>query len=513
MHLTGPLAYRISDKTIKAVDSHLRLNGVLSDAECRDVPLRIRTGPGEGETFTAGLDELLIMMSNRGSSRFSHSNGQDVKTADLDLRSFDLTGYVKWPRAWQDTFTNITSATSKHQRVCLPHVELLFDLEFPYESSDFRSSIISAHPSSERRASYASFGSGVPADIAHYDSSSNLIDTALDDLASEKETYVGTAGGSDAAVRLDVSEEMEVRNYKVNLWGLKTETRKMRRVKELEMQEAEERRAARRRKMGGGAKHGGQNGNVGSGMPSPSMQHLAYPDRAASRAASRQRTLMPPQTAYPKTSNDYHFPERRPSSDGVPSSDESYSSSSGSGGRDSGGRMAKKGQHGPQPSHLTLAMPPARSASKSPMYAPESHVYASHRGYDMPETPTTARPPPRTAYVSPQNDDTDSASEASRTPRMPLFAAHMQSMSLNRQSGLTTHSGPPISAVAGSGRLQRTSTSSTDRDGEPGRRASATSGRSAGGDSYVTVSSTGTGYRAPPPSEAQQIQREVMQSW
>merc|ERR1712093_345231 len=42
---TRPLAYRVNDSTIKAVDSHLRLNGVISDIECRDIPMQIRHAP------------------------------------------------------------------------------------------------------------------------------------------------------------------------------------------------------------------------------------------------------------------------------------------------------------------------------------------------------------------------------------------------------------------------------------------------------------------------------------
>lgn len=73
----------MNDSTIKAVDSHLRLNGVISDIECRDIPIRIRHTPpsrssgaavhdeviDEDGCFTSGFDELLELMTTKGECR------------------------------------------------------------------------------------------------------------------------------------------------------------------------------------------------------------------------------------------------------------------------------------------------------------------------------------------------------------------------------------------------------------------------------------------------------------
>lgn len=83
--MPGALAYRVHDSTIKAVDSHLRINGVVGDLSCRDVPLRMRHsfpshsgrqasvpdygGPSSDEdgVYTSDLEELLELISSKGS--------------------------------------------------------------------------------------------------------------------------------------------------------------------------------------------------------------------------------------------------------------------------------------------------------------------------------------------------------------------------------------------------------------------------------------------------------------
>lgn len=81
---SGALAYRAHDSTIKAVDSHLRLNGVVGDVACRDIPLRIRHAiPGQAGrkevtsdynlpagddagVYTSDLEELLDLITTQG---------------------------------------------------------------------------------------------------------------------------------------------------------------------------------------------------------------------------------------------------------------------------------------------------------------------------------------------------------------------------------------------------------------------------------------------------------------
>lgn len=80
----GALAYRVHDSTIKAVDSHLRINGVVGDLSCRDVPLRMRhsfpshsgrqasvpdyggLSSDEDGVYTSDLEELLELISSKG---------------------------------------------------------------------------------------------------------------------------------------------------------------------------------------------------------------------------------------------------------------------------------------------------------------------------------------------------------------------------------------------------------------------------------------------------------------
>lgn len=192
---SGALAYRVHDSTIKAVDSHLRMNGVVGDVACRDIPLRIRhagaiqTGRKESSpdynlpknddagVYTSDLDELMSLITTQGSVPRSA------------LVEFGLTspfpsakGYVKWPRIWQDTFDNITPANSLHQRVCLTSCEVLLDLEFPEDTAEISAEV----------------------------------------------------GGRGFDLDYEDEEDLLVRNYRAVLHGIKVDTRKIRRLAELD---------------------------------------------------------------------------------------------------------------------------------------------------------------------------------------------------------------------------------------------------------------------------------------
>lgn len=101
---------------------------------------------------------------------------------DVAITADECLGYVKWPRIWQDAMTNITPSDSSHQRVCLPLCEVLFDVEFPEEAA------------------------AVSAQV----------------------------GGRGLTLNTDESDDLIVRNYRVTLHSVKSETRKMRRIRELE---------------------------------------------------------------------------------------------------------------------------------------------------------------------------------------------------------------------------------------------------------------------------------------
>lgn len=84
--LVGALAFRVHDSTIKAVDSHLRINGVVGDLSCRDIPLQIRhaapahltrqangahihnSGSDDDGVYTSDLEELLSLITGKGAS-------------------------------------------------------------------------------------------------------------------------------------------------------------------------------------------------------------------------------------------------------------------------------------------------------------------------------------------------------------------------------------------------------------------------------------------------------------
>lgn len=91
-------------------------------------------------------------------------------------------GYVKWPRIWQDTFDNSTPVDSLHQRVCLASCEVLLDLEFPEDTAEISAQV----------------------------------------------------GGRGFALDYEDEEDLMVRNYRAILHGIKVDTRKMRRLKELD---------------------------------------------------------------------------------------------------------------------------------------------------------------------------------------------------------------------------------------------------------------------------------------
>ena len=195
----GPIAYRIKDTTIKSIDSHLRLNGVISDIECRDIPIRIRhalpvrparqkgTTSENGNTivdddgsFTSGFDELLDLMTTKGECSKAYTVCPCLKYHAFFWAT--LIGYVKWPRIWQDTFTNITALDSLHQRVCLNTAELIFDIEFPEEAA------------------------AISAEV----------------------------GGRGFQLNSEDEDDLTVRNYRVNLHSINVDTRKMRRLRELD---------------------------------------------------------------------------------------------------------------------------------------------------------------------------------------------------------------------------------------------------------------------------------------
>jgi hypothetical protein len=94
----------------------------------------------------------------------------------------DCTGYVKWPRVWQDSFDNVTPPDSLHQRVCLSSCEVLLDLEFPEDTAEISAEV----------------------------------------------------GGRGLTLDEQEQEELTVRNYKAVIHSIKCETRKIRRLKELE---------------------------------------------------------------------------------------------------------------------------------------------------------------------------------------------------------------------------------------------------------------------------------------
>lgn len=169
----GPLAYRARDSTVKAVDSHLRLNGVLGTIEARDVPIRIHHSQTPAST-------------SRSQSSTTHNEDDccAITTSDLEelLIHLSTQGFVKWPRVWQDCFDNITPPSSSHQRVSLPCAEVLFALEFPEEAA-----LISAE-----------------------------------------------VGGRGFSLDTEDEDELRVRNYRVSIHAVKCETRKMRRLKEMD---------------------------------------------------------------------------------------------------------------------------------------------------------------------------------------------------------------------------------------------------------------------------------------
>ena len=233
----GPIAYRIKDTTIKSIDSHLRLNGVITDIECRDIPVRIRhampilptrrkgstsengnTVVDDDGCFTSGCDELLDLMTTKGDNTRTGLHPMHKLISAMS----GLIGYVKWPRIWQDTFTNITALESLHQRVSLPAAELIFDIEFPEEAA------------------------AISAEV----------------------------GGRGFQLNKEDEDDLTVRNYRINLHGIKVDTRKMRRLRELDEID--------------GAKAGAQgptsldpkpsrilNGGIGSTMPSSRSAMLA----------------------------------------------------------------------------------------------------------------------------------------------------------------------------------------------------------------------------------------------
>ncbi|KAK9896474.1 hypothetical protein P389DRAFT_190015 [Cystobasidium minutum MCA 4210] len=171
---TRALAYRVHDSTIKAVDSHLRINGVVGDLSCRDVPLRMR------HSFPAQSGRQASIPDYGG----SNSDEDGVYTSDLEelLELISSKGYVKWPRIWQDTFDNATPLDSLHQRVCLSSCEVLLDLEFPEDTAEISAEV----------------------------------------------------GGRGFTLDREDEEDLMVRNYRAVLHGIKVETRKMRRLRELD---------------------------------------------------------------------------------------------------------------------------------------------------------------------------------------------------------------------------------------------------------------------------------------
>lgn len=159
---------------------------------------------------------------------------------------------MKWPRIWQDTFDNSTPVDSLHQRVCLASCEVLLDLEFPEDTAEISAEV----------------------------------------------------GGRGFTLDTEDEEELLVRNYRAVLHGIKVDTRKMRRLKELEDLDPDAKlaRHASESLSFETEKHVGYRGHTShahSGRHGRDRSHAphkpSYDERHASRAHYRQD---PPSSPY-----------------------------------------------------------------------------------------------------------------------------------------------------------------------------------------------------------------------